>query len=228
MTATSFSPPIRLMIVLQYLRHNIRRKILKQLYKISPSYLSRELRHILPIIYCSLNIITLPTVWNQHPFEQVSRTVDCSTHFRTRVHPRQAEWYRWNKHGFFITAQVLVDMTGVILHVNLGLGHNNDKGMFLLTKMKEFMRAMGVHWLADSGYSFEFLVTPDPNKSKIWNDQQKALRSVVEVSIGMVKLFAFAAQRVQVTPEVQELGLLTCYQLTNIQLKRFPLRQLPL
>ena len=62
-----------------------------------------------------------------------------------------------------------------------------------------------LYWLADSGYSFEFLVTPNPNKSKSWNDMQKALCSVVEVSIGMV------LQNV----EVQELGLLTCYKLTK-------------
>lgn len=202
--------------------------MVRKLYGISRAYLSRELRHILPLIYCSLSVITFPTVWNEHPFKQVSGAVDCASHFRTRVHPRQAEWYRFDKHGFFFTAQVIVDLTEVFLHVHLGLGHNNDKGMFILTKMKEFMHTMGVKWLADSGYSFELLVTPDPNQSKSWNDMQKALRSVVEVSIGMVKLYAFAAERVQVTPEVQELGILVCYQLTNIRMKRFPVRPAPL
>jgi hypothetical protein len=215
---------MRLMIVIQYLRQNTKWPQMKQMYNISKAYISRELRHILPLAYCALSTISLPLVWHEHPFEQVSGAVDCSSHFRTRIHPRQSEWYRYDKHGFFFTAQCVVDLTGVFLHVHLGLGHNNDKGMFILTKMKEFMRMMGVRWLGDSGYSYELLITPDPNKSKAWNDMQKGMRSIVEVSIGMVKLYAFTAERVQVAPEIHELGILTCYKLTNLRLKAFPLR----
>lgn len=134
---SSFSPRMRLFIVLQYLRQNPDPKSLKQTYGIDRSYLCRELRHLLPIIYICSNNIKLPAAdeWKEHPFEQVSAVVDCSSHFRVRVHPCQAEWYRYDKHGFFFTAQVICDLRGVILSVQLGLGHNNDKGMFILTKM---------------------------------------------------------------------------------------------
>jgi len=33
----------------------------------------------------------------------------------------------------------------------LGYGHNNDKGMLVLTKMKEFMVDKDLKWLADKG-----------------------------------------------------------------------------
>ncbi len=78
--------------------------------------------------------------------------------------------------------------------------------------------------MADSGYSYELLITPDPNKSKAWNDMQKGMCSIVEMSIRMVKLYTFAAERVQVAPEIHELGILTCYKLTNLRFKVFPLR----
>lgn len=86
------------------------------------------------------------------------------------------------------------------------------------------MEKSGIFWLADSGYSYFRLVTPNVNRSKAWNDAQKALRSVIETAIGMVKLFAFAAERVCVSPEIHELGLLLCYKLANKKLIQFPLR----
>jgi hypothetical protein len=67
----------------------------------------------------------------------------CTSHYRNRVHPRQGDYYRGDKHAHFLNAQVVVDLDGTILHVALGLGHNNDKGMFILTGMKEYVTAKG-------------------------------------------------------------------------------------
>lgn len=47
----------------------------------------------------------------------------------------------------------------------------------------------------------------------------------METAIGMVKLYAFAAEKVRVAPEVHELGVLCCYELTNQKLIAYPLRR---
>jgi DDE superfamily endonuclease len=195
-----------------------------QLYWISKSQVSREVWHIIPKLYLSLDEIHLSTKWTPHSFEGVSAVIDCSSYFHYQVHPWQAEWYHYDKHGFFFTAQVIVDMRGIILSVKLGMGHNNDKGMLNLTEMKAFKEEYGVKWLADSGYFFERLITPDTDKSTAWNNTQKRLHSVVETTIGMVKLFRLAAECVTICVELHELCLLICYQLTNIILKKYPLR----
>ncbi len=83
-----------------------------------------------------------------------------------------------------------------------------------------------INYFYYSGYSFEYLITPDKSRPVSWNNKQKSLRSVVETAIGFVKLYCFAAERVTVCPELQELSLMVCYQLTNIILKDFPLRPL--
>ncbi|KAL6056173.1 hypothetical protein QOT17_016292 [Balamuthia mandrillaris] len=94
--------------------------------------------------------------------------------------------------------------------------------------MRAFLQGNGLKLLADGGYKdVVSLVCPDDKKGRSWNNQQKALRSVVEVVIGMVQHYSYAAQKARQTPEFQALALMCCYQLANINLKRFPLHQLP-
>lgn len=222
-TVVSLSPRFRLLLVLHWLRRNLHYRTLALIYFVSPATISREVGHILPKLYLKLNYIHLPLQLPAHTFEGVSAAIDCSSHFRPRVHPRQADWYRWDKHAFFISAQVVVSLTGELLSVTLGMGHNNDQGMFNM-EMKEFLRQHAMKWLADGGYSNDHLVTPDEHMPAEWNQTQKMLRSIVEVVIGFVKLYLFTAQRVRVNPELQEIAILVCYQLTQIVLRDFPIK----
>jgi hypothetical protein len=50
---------------------------------------------------------------------------------------------------------------------------------------------------------------------------------VVETVLGMVKLYAFCADKVCIAPELQELGVEICYELTNQKLKQYPLHPTP-
>ncbi len=99
-----------------------------QYFNISRAQVKKEVDHIAPKIWAyqsSLQLIHPPTNWVQHSFEHVSGNIfffgyhtsynydyiilgaiDCTSHFRCRVHPRQADWYRYDKAGFFITSQV--------------------------------------------------------------------------------------------------------------------------
>ena len=98
-----------------------------------------------------MNEIHFPTEWIPHSFEEVSGAIDCSAHYRNRIHPGQALLYRGDKHAHFLSAQVVTSLQGVIYSVHIGLGHNNDKGMLLLSNMKEYLGDNNLKWLADNG-----------------------------------------------------------------------------
>jgi hypothetical protein len=150
--------------------------------------------------------------------------IDCGSHFRCRVHPRQADWYRYDKAGFFITAQVIVDLSGRILRVDLGMGHNNDQGMFNMTEIANILEEHNIKILADGGYSHYLLVKPDDDKPAAWNNKQKSLRSCVETVIGMSKHWEFANSKVRVNPELHGIGLMLIYNLVAMRMKEYPLR----
>ena len=126
---TALSLCFRLLLVLHFLRKHLQYGTLSILYKISKPTVSREITHMLPKVCLVLDFIHLPRQITPHPhFEGVTAAIDCTSHFRNRVHPKQADWYRWDKHAFFISAQVVVSLTGHILSVILVKGHNNDQG----------------------------------------------------------------------------------------------------
>lgn len=105
-TATGLNLRTRLHMVLHWLRHYPRYATLKLIYHISPSQISRDINHIIPILYSKLHYINWPTKYIQRGKFGTSGTVDCTSHYRWRVHPRQSDYYRGDKHAHFITAQV--------------------------------------------------------------------------------------------------------------------------
>jgi hypothetical protein len=65
------------------------------------------------------------------------------------IHPKQADYYRRDKGGFFILAQVVVRINGTIRSIILGQGHNNYQGFFKLTKTNKYLENSNELWLAD-------------------------------------------------------------------------------
>jgi len=64
----------------------------------------------LSILGKHFNEINEPDQWplaTQPGFEGVVGAIDCTSHFRCRVHPRQGDYYRGDKGGHFLTAQVM-------------------------------------------------------------------------------------------------------------------------
>jgi hypothetical protein len=102
---TRLHPVGRLLLVLQFLRHHETYTKLSLEYKLSKSAVCREIRHLVPIILASLNELpaAFPTTPKLHEFEGVIGALDCTSHFRWRVHPGQADWYRADYHAFFTT-----------------------------------------------------------------------------------------------------------------------------
>jgi hypothetical protein len=168
--------------------------------------------------------ISWPQEFPKADFEGVSGAIDCASHFRFRVHPGQADYYRGDKHRHFLTAQVVTGLDGQIYNMQLGLGHNNDQGMLGLTGMKEFLFNNDIKLLADGGYSNLRLVVPDENRSSQWNHEQKNLRSVVETAIGYVKSWNAASDTFRQSPQHQILALNCIYHMAQRKLSRLPLR----
>lgn len=95
-TKTSLSPRFRLLLVLEFLRHYPRYFVLAKLYNISVSQVGREIYHIIPKLCANIHYISWPLVWRPHTCLgdwRISAAIDCTSHFRNRVHPRQADWY---------------------------------------------------------------------------------------------------------------------------------------
>lgn len=217
---SALSPRSRLLLVLHWLRDYHKYRTLRDYYNISPTTIGREIAFLLPKLYCALDEISWPC---QIESNTAFGSIDCTSHFRYRVHPRQADYYRADKHGFFITAQVVINFNAQLMNVHLGLGHNNDRGMFRLSRMDQFLEDKQIYLLADRGYSHHRLIVPDDDESQEWNNSQKAVRSKVEVVIGLVKHYSVCSLVFRHNPEWHELALMTCYQLQAIMLKEFPL-----
>lgn len=124
-------------------------------------------------------------------------------------------------------------LSGEIIRVDIGLGHNNDRGMFKLTGMKDKLEEMVLKFLADKGYTaYSTLILPaNRNNASIvdssireWDKEQKSLRSVVEVVIGLVGNFKVTSEKFKQSPELQAICIMIAYQLTNWTLKQYPIR----
>jgi len=171
---------------------------------------------VLPILYEALQGIAWPKEWFPSGVFNTDGSVDCTSHFRWRVHPGQSNYYRGDKHAHFLTAQVVSNHLGDYQDVTLGLGHNNDQGMFRLTGLDQYIEDNNLNLLADGGYRHHRLVTPRDVPHAL-EAAQKDERSQVETSIGVAKGFAFASDVVRHSPEVQEVGTMIVYELAHIK-----------
>jgi len=128
-TNTMLEPRTRLLMVLHWLRHYPRYNILQDYYQVSKSYITRDITHIIPILYSKLHLITLPDPqqWPAIGRFHTHAAVDGTAHYRWRVHPGQSYYYRGDKHAHMLAAQITVTrLPRKLVHVAIGLGHNND------------------------------------------------------------------------------------------------------
>jgi len=217
----SLPAPVSLLITLHYLRHYPKILMLSDIYHTHPSTIWRTIKRTCGIL-ATMESIRWPLNFETN-LDRLVGAIDCSSHPRSRVHPEQYYWYRADKGYHFMTSQLVVSLDGQILDVALGKGHNNDQGMYKLTKMNEFLTLQDYQLVADGGYSASALITPDEEMGKAWNYNQKLLRLIVEYVLMFTKCFEFARAKVRVSPEIQTLGLLATFQIAAEDLKSCPL-----
>lgn len=105
------SPAVRLQIVLHWLRTYSSLNTLAYMYNISPTFISSMIRFVLPRLRGIISNISPPLDdWPSFSFEgtPISFMVDCTPHYRVAVHPGQYYWYRSDKSGHFMSAQVIL------------------------------------------------------------------------------------------------------------------------
>lgn len=132
-------------------------------------------------------------------------------------------FHRGDKHGFFITTQVVCSLNGTIISVQFIPGRMNDQLAYTESGWQDNLSTTNTYLLADGGYHDLNLITPSDDYSKPWNDMQKSLRSVV-VHVN-VHSWRYASQRVQGhSPELQVLCLMVIYNLASLNIGLYPLR----
>lgn len=221
--AASLGSRSRILLVLDWLKSYHTYAELGRTYGVSKSFVSRDIKHILPLLWQKLDFIK----WDMPNWSWIANTldsgdrfsgiIDCTSHFRYKVHPRSCDLYRTDKKGFFITAQVVIDNHGLIRSVHLGLGHNNDQQMWKLTEMGPKIQLSDLNLLGDRGYTHPRVYTPVDDFGWIWNEDVASRRVRVEHKFAAVKnTWSFTDAVVHHSLEVHQMGLIVCYQLSNI------------
>lgn len=192
---------------------------------VSSSYVSREVTHLIPIFASRCTFITLPKIWDEHPLARVVGAIDCTPHFRCRVHPYHHNYYRGDKKGFFLSAQLVSGLDGQIFDVEIFPGRVNDQMAFTIT-WQDLLSRERIRLLADGGYWDINLVTPNTcHSEKRWQNIQKAFRSVVEHVNSIIHAFRYATTKVRGhSPELQAYCLKVIYNLACLILRTYPLR----
>ena len=221
----------RLFMCFHWLRHYPDLRYYEYLFGVSKATAKRIIKADVIVIYAALRKrttkINFPDDWSIHAYNFdgiiVYGAIDCTSHVRTRVHPGQSLWYRGDKRFHFITAEVICSIEGDRIYaVFLGLGHNNDQGMWKKT-MKDYCESNDITFLADMGYRSCKLVRPDKYTDEGWSKEQCSLRSVVEVVCGLAQQWAICGEKCKEAPEFQEVCLMVCWEIVNFYLKQFPL-----
>lgn len=113
-----------------------------------------------------------------------------------------------------------------IYDVTLGLGHNNDSGMAILTGLKEGLLRQKVKVIADGGYGAMYAITPTDKPDQPWRAEHAALRSVVERINSRTASFAASCintGKFRGPPELQASAVMCIYHLVQHSLGTAPL-----
>lgn len=223
---TILSTRTRLTLVLQWLREYPRLQLLGDLYDLHTSTISRDIRHIVPKLVVAMRTVSFaiqwPSIVEEDEFENVVGAIDCTPHFRKRVHPMSGDYYRGDYKRFLVLSQLTVSLKGRMMDLVIARGHNNDMAVYRLSGIDAFLAENNMFLLADGGYSDIKLVTPDRERDQEWNEIQKKKRSVVEMVFARVKSFFVAAIKCRHSPEMQTHALRIVYTCANASLIRNP------
>lgn len=214
-------PAERLLLFLHWLRKYLDYHTLAIIYNVSESFVCREIRHLLPILYARLNF-TVPLTNTGRSLGGCYGAIDATAHQRLRVHPRSSNYYRGDKRFHLLVSQVIVQLDGTPADVTVALGHNNDQAVFNISGARLFVELNQINLLSDRGYTHHRLINP---YNEEWDDQLGAGRVIVENTIAALKKFkALEAKFIQ-TPEMQACAIIIGYELVANTFKLYPIRQ---
>ncbi len=215
---------MRVTITLHFLRQHTHYSELASTYAISKATISR-IRTTLPQIYaCNNEQIRFPPSFS--PIVELKNAVgaiDCTPHFRERVHPGSLLYYRGDYKDYFLSCQLVVGFDGQLWDVFIGLGQNNDMGIYQQSELSDYLRLKDITLLGDKGYISQLCITAPKELDKPLRQRQKQLRVVVERVFSSVKNWRFASDHVRINPSYQRIALLVIYNLVAEIMKEFPI-----
>jgi hypothetical protein len=243
--ATVLTSSIRLLASLTFLRHHPSRNILQRIFQVHWKTLWEDRKHVLPIV---ANFLLQQSAirWisdSEHfpSWNQAKMVLDATAHFRNRVHPGHAHYYRGDKHNTFVLGQITCDFAGSrLFSLDLLRGHNNDQGFslfflyfflidlfFLLgtfnTTIRDKIERNLTRILGDGGYSHSLVVTQSFVHPSLVKTLQ-FLRGVVEIIFGLVHVWKGATDRFREMPGDQIICLLIVYEIIARRLQECPIR----
>lgn len=227
----------RLLMVIVWIANYLKWYQIREIFHISKSTLSLELRHILPILVENFfgeivmpeHLCRLEGSSNVHRL--VIGAIDC-THFKIqRPSVMQSVFYRGDKCIHSLIAQAIVDIQGRMLHFTVGYpGSKNDQDVLFFSNISTHIGERKL--LADGGYRVSDavprhrvdLVTPDRATNL---RAQRMERMVVEVSFGYMKRFHALASPWRHRTSLLPLVAMFVAQHCNMLMKRNPIRPPP-
>lgn len=232
-TATGLRTEDRLFLALTFLRNNSFYHELAREYQVSRSFISRDLRHIIPIICSALhNEITFPA--GAPPVEvdlNVHGLIDCTAHWRQEVSPDGVgidySLFRSDVAMPSIGAQVVTSLEGVPWSVTLFSGHNNDQGIYRHSGMDAELERRGLYLLCDLGYTADRLVRSDANwrheDDEFFAAKHRAIRATIERMFWFIESWSVAGQVSRLPLIMHVYSLDAIWKLGTMLLKRHPL-----
>lgn len=218
----------RLKMAIYFLKNGLNYRLMQQTFGVSKSFISRDLKHTITILCSEIKEIKLPT--NPQPFFlNVIGCIDCTIHIRRRTTVGESLLYRGDKKTHFLSLQLVCDLTGVPIMVNIGLGHNNDASMFNHSGIGNWLIQNDLSLFADQGYHHPKLITPITPTNEVENFiqfKQYAFRSHIETVFSQAKNFLVAYNRFKQNIFFQKMVLMVVYNLVALNIKKRPLRNL--
>lgn len=208
-------------------------------FGLDKSMITEELYHVIPIIITALkyeifwpNAIEKGRLKGIIPgFPNTIGCVDGVTHRRNRPGHRQSAFYRGDKGYHFVSSQVTVDFSSVIIDLETGFpGASQDMGNWNnsnlgLNDVNYFSGQENL--LADGIYHGPRFITPfsqlectrDPSRIP-WSKHQRRQRQVVEWTNGYLERFKALVIRFRHSIPFQSQTIMAAAYLANRQLKQ--------
>jgi Helix-turn-helix of DDE superfamily endonuclease len=231
LTRTNLGVEDRLFLVLCFLRSNAFYNDIAREWQVSRSFISREVRHIAPIISSALATqIAWPTVLpvGDPALLGAHGMIDCTAHWRQEV-SHDFSYFRRDVGVSSIGAQVVTSLKGEIWDVVFFRGHNNDQGVYEASGMDNRLRQLGLYLLADLGYVGQRLLRPDTpvDNDSLFEARHRAVRAGIERLFWFVQGWSLAGQLARVPTHIHVVGLEAIYRLAAWLMRRHPMQAPP-
>jgi hypothetical protein len=227
LTAANLLVEDRLFLVLVFLRSNGYYHDLAREFQVSRSYISREIRHVVPIICSELhNEVRWPqgVPPGDPALHGAQGMIDCTAHWRVEV-PGDRSYFRRDIAMPNIGAQVVTSLSCEIWDIVFFAGHNNDQGIYCTSGMNANLQRRSITLLSDMGYRAPQLLRPDAvmPDDPYFEAKHRAMRAAIERTFWINESWSVSGQVCRLPLEIHLYALDATWRLTAWNMRRKPM-----